>query len=85
MHYFMANLVTFVNPKDGIVNIVDPGLCKGSGLMRDVSGLVSAVMTVMTTLLGRRLEVGASTYIDAAVVQGRESHGCYLMDWRIFP
>jgi hypothetical protein len=31
------------------------------------------------------VEVGSSTYVDAAVVKGKESHGCYVMDWKILP
>ena len=84
-HYFLVKLVQFVDTKDVIVNIVDPGLCKGSGLFRDVSGLVSVVFAVVKSLFGRTLEVGSSTYVDAAVVKGEESHGCYVMDWKICP
>jgi hypothetical protein len=39
----------------------------------------------MKSLLGRTLEVGASTYVDAAVVKGKESHGSYIADWEVKP
>jgi len=47
MHYFMAKLVTFVDPRDFIVNVFDLSLCIESGLIGDVSGLVSTVMIVV--------------------------------------
>jgi len=36
-------------------------------------------------VIGRTTEVGSTTYIDAAVVKGKESHGCYIMDWQLRP
>lgn len=84
-HLFIIKLAGYVNPDDIVVNIVDPGLCKGSGLHRDVHGLVSAVLSLAKNTAGRTLEDGSSTYIDAAVVKGKESHGCFVMDWEIRP
>ena len=81
----MAKFANYVNPKDVIVNLVDPGLCKGSGLFRDVSGLISVIWAVVKSATGRTLELGSSTYVDAAVVKGKESHGCFVMDWKICP
>ncbi|KAI0201616.1 retinol dehydrogenase 12 [Astrocystis sublimbata] len=34
---------------------------------------------------GLSVETGASTYVDAAVVKGEESHGSYVSDWAIRP
>jgi NAD(P)-dependent dehydrogenase (short-subunit alcohol dehydrogenase family) len=84
-HYFIVKLVTYVDPKDVIINVVDPGLCKGSELMHDVSGPMSVGFAVMNLVLGRTLDVGASTYIDAVAVKEKESHGCFVMDWEIRP
>lgn len=84
-HYFIVKLVEYVDPKDVIINVVDPGLCKGSGLFRDVSGLVGVIFAVVKSVFGRTLQVGSTTYVDAAVAKGRESHGCYMMNWKICP
>lgn len=37
----------------------------------------------MNSIMGRSVKAGASTYLDAAVVRGKESHGCFLMDWEL--
>jgi NAD(P)-dependent dehydrogenase (short-subunit alcohol dehydrogenase family) len=84
-HFFIAQLATYVRPNDVVVNIVDPGLCKGSELNRDTSGVPGAIMSVVKTLFGRTLEVGSSTYVDAAVIKGEESHGSFIGDWKIKP
>lgn len=68
-----------------VVNMVDPGFCKGTELHREVTGIVGGVMSAAKALTGRSLEDGAWTYVDAAVVKGKESHGCFVMDWEIKP
>jgi NAD(P)-dependent dehydrogenase (short-subunit alcohol dehydrogenase family) len=84
-HLFMMKLASYVHVEDVIVNIVDPGLCKGSELNRESGGMVGTVMWAMKLLFGRTLDVGASTYVDAAVVKGKESHCSYIADWKIKP
>jgi NAD(P)-dependent dehydrogenase (short-subunit alcohol dehydrogenase family) len=84
-HLFLVKLVNYVSAEDVVVNIVDPGLCSGSQLNRETGGVVGIVMAIMKSLLGRKPEIGASTYIDAAVVKGKETHGCYIADWEIRP
>jgi NAD(P)-dependent dehydrogenase (short-subunit alcohol dehydrogenase family) len=84
-HFFLAQLATYVRPNDVVVNIVDPGLCKGSELNRNTSGVPGAIMSVVKTLVGRTLEVGSNTYVDAAVIKGEESHGSFISDWKIKP
>lgn len=68
-----------------IVNLVDPGYCKGSALHRDAKGVVGFIIELSKTLTARSLPDGAWTYVDATVVKGKESHGCFVMDWEIFP
>jgi NAD(P)-dependent dehydrogenase (short-subunit alcohol dehydrogenase family) len=84
-HYFMVKFANYVNPKNVLVNLVDPGLCKGSGLFRDVTGIQSTIWAIVKSATGRSLEVGSSAYVDAAVVKGKETHGCFVMDWQIRP
>lgn len=83
-HLFLTKLIEYVKADDVVVNIVDPGLCKGTGLHRDL-GALENIIGVAKSITGRTLEAGASTYVDAAAVRGKESHGCFLMDWEIRP
>lgn len=82
---FLTRLAGSVSPADVVMNVVDPGYCKGSDLHRDASGALATFLSLSKTLTGRTLRVGSSTYIDAAVVKGPESHGCFVMDWNICP
>ncbi|KAK6222198.1 short-chain dehydrogenase [Colletotrichum tabaci] len=81
----IGDIVEYVRKEDVVVNLVDPGLCKGSGLHRHLGGGLRAVFGVAKAMTGRSLEEGASTYLDAAVVRGDETHGSFLMDWKIHP
>ncbi|KAJ9149318.1 NAD(P)-binding domain protein [Pleurostoma richardsiae] len=82
---FFIKLFPHVDPDDVILNMVDPGLVKGTGLHRDAHGFFGYFYTFLKAISGRSMAAGASTYIDAAVVRGKESHGCSLMDWKIYP
>lgn len=82
---FFAKLVDHIKADEVVVNMIEPGLVKGTGLHRDVTGTAGAIMSAMKAMTGRNLEQGAATYIDAAVVQGKESHGCFLIDCEIKP
>lgn len=82
-HYYLVKLIDYVNPKDVVVNLVDPGLTKGSGLFRKLSGFTATIFAVVSSAIARTLEEGSSAYVDAAVVKGEESHGCFVMDWKI--
>ncbi|KAK1830697.1 hypothetical protein QBC39DRAFT_409549 [Podospora conica] len=68
-----------------IFNLVDPGLCKGTDLHRSMYGVAAFVMSAFKTIFGRTLADGAWTYPDAVLTQGKESHGCFLIDWEIGP
>lgn len=82
---FLYKLADHVSADDVVVNVVDPGFVKGTSLSRDLSFVASALMTPWKHIAARSLKVGASTYVDAAVVKGKESHGCYIMSWKISP
>ena len=84
-HLFFVRMLEYLNADDVIVNLVEPGMCKGSGLHRDISGGAGVFLDVYKSLTGRKSEDGAWTYVDAAVVKGKESHGSFCMDWEIHP
>ena len=84
-----AKLAGQVDPDDVIINSVTPGLTKGTSFFRDgmenASWIVERLLGIMFATMPRTPEVGASTYIDATVWKGKESHGNYLGDWRLKP
>lgn len=84
-HLFMVNLVRYVNADDVIINLVDPGLVKGTDLQRGAPFLLAVFFYCFKAILGRTVAVGASTYVDAAVVKGKESHGCNVANWVVSP
>ncbi|KAH8705809.1 hypothetical protein BGW36DRAFT_354203 [Talaromyces proteolyticus] len=84
-HLFFARLAEKVNGNDVIVNLVEPGMCKGSDLHRFAKGPVAVFLDTWKCIAGRNPEDGAWTYIDAAVTKGKESHGSFCMDWDIHP
>ncbi|KAK3314607.1 hypothetical protein B0H66DRAFT_576809 [Apodospora peruviana] len=83
---FLARLFEHLPPADELIfNVVDPGYCEGSGLHQHMRGAISVAFSVLATLTARSLEAGAATYTDAVVVQGKESHGCFVKDLKIAP
>ncbi|KAL2818219.1 hypothetical protein BDW59DRAFT_181920 [Aspergillus cavernicola] len=68
-----------------VINLVNPGLCKGSDLHRNGEGIVGKGLAAMKQLVGRTVPVGARTLVHAAVVAGPESDGKFLSDTRVSP
>ncbi|KAF7367726.1 NAD(P)-binding protein [Mycena sanguinolenta] len=85
-HMFLWHLVDYVSADDVIVNLSDPAWCKGTDLTRDVEGAgMKLAVKAFGGLTGRPPRVGASCFVDAVVNKGKESHGCFLMSWKIHP
>lgn len=80
---FIAKLAENVNPDEVIVNTVNPGLTASTDIGRDQEA--SLPFRIFVNTVGRSLEWGADTYVDGAVVKGRESHGSFVSDWTIKP
>ena len=80
---FVASLAEQVSPDDVIVNLVNPGFCTGTSLGRESSHPWLA--NLFGIAFRRTTTDGAAVYIDAAVVQGKESHGSYVSDGMIKP
>lgn len=81
----MYELRNYVSAEDVIVNLVCPGLVKGTELQREWPKAVMWIAKTFTAIPARSTEVGASTYVDAVVVKGKESHGSFLMSWKVAP
>ncbi|KAK9427363.1 hypothetical protein V1505DRAFT_47182 [Lipomyces doorenjongii] len=84
-HMFIYKLVDYVSADDVVVNLVDPGMTRGTGLNRDVPKIIRVLVVPMLVAISRTVADGASAYLDATVVKGKESHGCFIMDWEIRP
>ena len=84
-HMWLWKLVDCVSADDVVVNLADPGFVGGTNLARDINKLARVVFGAFASVAARNLSVGASTYVDGAVVKGKESHGCFLMSWQVQP
>ena len=84
-HMFLWKLVDYVSADDVIVNLPDPGFVKGTDLTRDARGGQKVAAALFGALTGRTKKDGASTYLDALLNQGKDSHGCFIMSWQIHP
>lgn len=82
---FLWKLTDYVSSDDVVVNAIDPGFVKGTNLTNDLPFVASIFFAIFKQIAARSLKVGASTYVDGAVVKGKESHGCYIMSWKISP
>ncbi|KAK5559272.1 hypothetical protein LTR46_002314 [Exophiala xenobiotica] len=80
-----VKLTELISPDDVIINMVDPGLTKGTGLARDAKGIYGVVVKLLLSIAGRPVNRGAATYVDAVLAHGKESHGCFLMNCKIAP
>ena len=76
-----------INPDDVIVNMVDPGLTKGTGLggHHEMGGVAGALAGAFFAICGRPVDRGAASYTNAVYGHGKESHGCFLMSCEIAP
>ncbi|KAL6852532.1 putative secondary metabolism biosynthetic enzyme [Amphichorda felina] len=83
--FWILKLAEKVRQEDVVVNLVDPGYVAGTQLHRDVTGFAAFVFAASKAMTGRNIRNGSSTYIDAAVVKGPDSHGSFVMDWKIYP
>lgn len=82
---FLSELVKRVPSSVAIVNAPNPGLCQ-SNLMREWDGGVTGfVVALMLGMIGRKTDVGARAFTDAAVRHGTKSHGHYLEDGKLQP
>lgn len=82
---FIVRLAEHVNPDQVTINMVDPGLTKGTSLSRDAKGATGVAAKMFFSIAGRPVDKGAATYVDAVAGHGKESHGCFLMNCQIAP
>ncbi|KAJ7058239.1 hypothetical protein C8F01DRAFT_991324 [Mycena amicta] len=82
---FFVRLFPYISPeRDGvIIDIIEPGYCKGTDLARDARGALKVLVKGFEGMVGRKAEDGAWMHVYAAAVVGSEAHGCYLQDWEV--
>ncbi|ROT38905.1 NAD(P)-binding protein [Sodiomyces alkalinus F11] len=83
--FFAAKLAEHVDPDEVLVNMVNPGTTKGTSFFREFSTLSGMMVGVLQFLFARGVDVGATTYLDAAVARGKGSHGSFVSDWTLKP
>jgi NAD(P)-dependent dehydrogenase (short-subunit alcohol dehydrogenase family) len=76
-------LSEFVPSSNVIINTVEPGLTSGTQLHRGLSGGGKVFMGAMKKMTSKTPEQAAWTYVDAIGDKGEESHGGYIMDWKV--
>ena len=84
----MIEICRIVPRSKVILNLVNPGFCYGSGMHQEFTDrfrILGMIFTFAKRMIGRSTSVGARTLVDAAIVQGVESHGRYLSDCALYP
>jgi len=84
-HLFFVRLLKYLDPEETIVNLIEPGLTDNTGLFREAGLAIRAVFWFIKALKARTPEEAAWSYVDTAVVKGKESHGCFCQDGDIHP
>ncbi|KAF4953186.1 hypothetical protein FGADI_6161 [Fusarium gaditjirri] len=83
--FFVSKLAESVDPNHVLLNMVNPGTTRDTAFLREFSPLVARLVGILQFLFARPVEVAATTYLDACLVRGTESHGSFVSDWTIKP
>lgn len=84
-HLWLWKAAEYISADDVVLSMVDPAYIKGTSLQRDQAAILRPIVWPFERLAGKTVAVGASNYVDAVVNKGKESHGCFLMNWEITP
>lgn len=83
---FINELSQRVSPDEVIINVSNPGACKGTSLgTENQSKAAMALSWILKMLIARSAEEGARQYVDAVTAKGVESHGSFVSDGAIKP
>ncbi|KAK9415207.1 hypothetical protein SUNI508_02055 [Seiridium unicorne] len=83
--FFVVKLAEQVSAADIIINMANPGFTTGTAIGGGSPNTANAMFKLFKWMTARSIEVGASTYVDATVVQGESSHGSFCSDWSLRP
>lgn len=81
----VIKLSEFVDCKEVLVNVTNPGMTKDTQMFRESPWVVQQIFGAMNAMLGRSVQVAASNYVYSTVVLGKESHGAFTSDWGFKP
>ena len=81
----VLKLSELVSADEVVVNVVEPGFSGSTSFNKDLNLPLKVLIRSMHCLLGRSAEQGAWTYVDAAAVKGKETHGSFINNWEIYP
>jgi NAD(P)-dependent dehydrogenase (short-subunit alcohol dehydrogenase family) len=82
---FTAKLAEFIDSHDVLINLVNPSMTKGTAFGSNAPAILRKIFQLIQALLARSISVGATTYVDAVVAHGEESHGSFISEWTIKP
>lgn len=84
---FVDKLAQHVSPEEVIVNYPNPGACRGTEFGSDGHrSMVEQIwMTIAKPIVGRPVDTGARSYVDAVAVKGKESHGSFVGEGKVKP
>jgi NAD(P)-dependent dehydrogenase (short-subunit alcohol dehydrogenase family) len=83
--FFLGKLAEHISPDEVLINMPNPGMTKDTAWFRGYGTILMKMWEIAQFFLARSLQVAATTYIDAVLHQGRESHGSFTSDWTIKP
>jgi NAD(P)-dependent dehydrogenase (short-subunit alcohol dehydrogenase family) len=83
--FFIDKLAELVKPEEVLINMPNPGMTKGTALGHDTNVIAKKIFGVAQYFLARPPDLAATIYVDAALVQGAETHGSFYSDWTIKP
>lgn len=83
---FIDKLSQHVPADQVVINVPNPGACKGTEFGADnPSKLERFMFRLIGAVMGRPAEVGARQYVDAVTTKGVESHGGFVSEGRVKP
>jgi NAD(P)-dependent dehydrogenase (short-subunit alcohol dehydrogenase family) len=83
---FAHKLSTRIPPSEVIINVSNPGACKGIQFgQAERSMAEEAGLYIASQVLGRTATTGARQYVDAVTTKGPESHGSFISEGKIKP
>ncbi|KAF5717239.1 short-chain dehydrogenase reductase family [Fusarium mundagurra] len=81
--FFISKLAESIDPNHVLLNMVNPGTTRGTAFLREFSPLLARLAGVLQFIFARPVDIAATTYLDACLIHGVESHGSFISDWNI--
>ncbi|KAF4499908.1 short-chain dehydrogenase reductase family [Fusarium agapanthi] len=83
--FFLSKLAEFIDPDHVLLNVVNPGTTRGTAFLREFSPILARLAGALQYIFARPVDIAATTYLDACLLHGIESHGSFISDWNIKP